>query len=195
MDPHCVNCNGSCSSSFRSCPKWLEEKEVQRLKTTHNFSYPETLKLLPATPSRTYAAALCSTTTVGVQTDLSVPPRESFSKQMKSLLTSMVRKVDESTSTLISVPPIHSNKPQDPHLSVSDTGISFDTSFSPTPRGKIIICLHPQSLESLSTNKDLPNQPRAGSMEVDRPPPTMNSKEKRRGRKQKGSPATSPSRY
>ncbi|XP_076337481.1 uncharacterized protein LOC143239824 [Tachypleus tridentatus] len=126
-DPHCVNCNSSHPSYFRSCPKWLEEKGVQHLKTTHNISYPEARKLLPATPSRTYAAALRSTTKVGVQTDFSVPPRESFSKQMKSLLISMVKKVDESTSTPISVPPIHSNKPQDPHPSVSNTVISSDT--------------------------------------------------------------------
>ncbi|XP_076324060.1 uncharacterized protein LOC143232461 [Tachypleus tridentatus] len=140
IDPHCVNCNGSHSSYFRSCPKWLEEKEVQRLKLTHNISYPEARKLLPATPSWTYAAALHSTTTVGVQTDLSVPPRESCSKQMKSLFTSMVKKVNELTSTPISVPPIHSNKPQDLHPSVSNTDISSDTSFSLIPRGKTVIC-------------------------------------------------------
>ncbi|XP_076345796.1 uncharacterized protein LOC143244639 isoform X1 [Tachypleus tridentatus] len=194
MNPHCINCKGSHPSYFHSCPKWLEEKEVQRLKTTHNISYPEARKLLSITPSRTYAAALHSTTTVGVQTDLFVPPRESFSKQMKSLLTSVVQKVDESTSTPISVPPIPSNKSQDPRPSVSNTGISSDTSFSPTTRDKTIIRLRPQSLDSPSNNKNLPTRPRAGSMEVGRPPPTKDSKEKRRGCKPKGSPATSPTR-
>ncbi|XP_076373354.1 uncharacterized protein LOC143258262 [Tachypleus tridentatus] len=94
-DPHCVNFNGSHPSYFRSCPKWLEKKEVHRLKTIQNPTYSEARKLLSTTSSRTYAAALRSTTTVGVQTDLSVPPKESFSKQMKSRLTSMVIKVDE----------------------------------------------------------------------------------------------------
>ncbi|XP_076324482.1 uncharacterized protein LOC143232669 [Tachypleus tridentatus] len=194
MNPHCINCNGSHPSYFHSCPKWLEVKEVQRLKTTHNISYPEVRKLLSTTPSRTYAATLHSTTTMGVQTDLSVPPRESFSKQMKSLLTSVVKKVDESTSTPISVPSIPSNKPQDSRPSVSNTGISSDTSFSPTTRDKTIIHSCSQSLDSPSNNKNLPTQPRAGSIEVDRPPPTKDSKEKRRGRKPKGSPATSPTR-
>ncbi|XP_076344283.1 uncharacterized protein LOC143244098 isoform X2 [Tachypleus tridentatus] len=193
-DPHCINCNGSHPSYFHSYPKWLEEKEVQRLKTTHNISYPETRKLLSATPSWTYAAALHSTTTVGVQTDLCASKRI-VSKQMKSLLTSMVKKFDESTSTPISVPPIHFNKPQDPHPLVSNTAISSDTSFSPTPRCKTIICSHPQSLESPSNNKDLPNRPRAGSMEADRSPPTKDSKEKRSGPKQKSSPATLPTHH
>ncbi|XP_076317017.1 uncharacterized protein LOC143229087 [Tachypleus tridentatus] len=194
-DPHCVNCNGSHPSYFRSCPKWLEEKEVQHLKTAHNISYPEARKLLFTTPFQTYAAALHSTTIVGVQTDLSVPPKESFSKQMKSLLISMVKKVGESTSTPISVPSIHSNKSQDPHPLVSNTGISSDTSFSPTPQCKTIIRSCPQSLKSPSNNKDLPIRPRAGSMEVDRSPLNKDSKEKRRGCKQKDSPATSPIRH
>ncbi|XP_076312378.1 uncharacterized protein LOC143225980 [Tachypleus tridentatus] len=114
MDPHCVNCNGSHPSYFHSCPKWLEEKEVQHLKTIHNITYPKARKLLSTTSSWQYAAALSSTTVVRVQTDFSVAPKELFPNQMKSLLTSMVKKVDELTSTPISVPYVHSNKFQDP---------------------------------------------------------------------------------
>ncbi|XP_076306208.1 uncharacterized protein LOC143222917 isoform X1 [Tachypleus tridentatus] len=62
MNPPCVNCNGSHPFYFHSCPKWLEEKDMWCLKTIHNISYPEARKLLSATSSRTYAAALRSTT-------------------------------------------------------------------------------------------------------------------------------------
>ncbi|XP_076327257.1 uncharacterized protein LOC143234087 [Tachypleus tridentatus] len=158
------------------------------LKTIHNVTYPEARKLLSTTSSQMYVAALCSTTTMRVQMDLSVPPKESFSKQ--SLLTSVVKKLTNQLQHP-SVPYIHSIKPQNPHPLIPGIGISLDT-YSSTSRCKMIIYSCPQSLESPSNSKDLPNQPRAGSMEVDRCSSNKHSKEKRHGCKQKDSPPSLP---
>ncbi|XP_076362394.1 uncharacterized protein LOC143253075 [Tachypleus tridentatus] len=69
LEPQCVNCSGSHSSYFHSCPKWVEEKEVQCLKTVNNISYPEAWK---------YAAALCSTASGSANRSIHVSNRVIF---------------------------------------------------------------------------------------------------------------------
>ncbi|XP_076305000.1 uncharacterized protein LOC143222387 [Tachypleus tridentatus] len=66
LEPHCVNCNGTHPSYFTSCPKWVEEKEVQHLKTVNNLTYTEARKLLLSILTRTCAAVTRSIIIVGV---------------------------------------------------------------------------------------------------------------------------------
>ena len=40
----CINCNGNHSASSKSCPKWVEEKEIQKIKAVSNIPYPEARK-------------------------------------------------------------------------------------------------------------------------------------------------------
>ena len=40
----CINCGGNHSSDSRNCPKWLEEKKIQEIKTLQHVSYPEARK-------------------------------------------------------------------------------------------------------------------------------------------------------
>ena len=58
----CVNCKGDHYSSSKSCPVWIIEKEIQRVKTEKNLPYGEAKRLVsppsssPATSS--YASAV-----------------------------------------------------------------------------------------------------------------------------------------
>ena len=60
----CVNCKGDHCSSSKSCPVWIIEKEIQRVKTEKNLPYGEAKRLVsppsssPATSS--YASAVRS---------------------------------------------------------------------------------------------------------------------------------------
>ena len=63
----CLNCKGDHCASSKSCPVWIQEKEIQRVKTEKSLSYGEARKLVlssSASPSVTtsYAGAVRSTT-------------------------------------------------------------------------------------------------------------------------------------
>ena len=70
----CVNCKGDHYSSSKSCPVWIIEKEIQRVKTEKNLPYGEAKRLVstpsssPATSS--YASAVRSNPkrSIGCQT-------------------------------------------------------------------------------------------------------------------------------
>jgi len=79
----CVNCSGDHSAFSKDCPKWLEEKAIQKLKTTENISFSEARQRITPAPKPgtsfasvltkvTTATASTQTETVGTQTD---PPR------------------------------------------------------------------------------------------------------------------------
>ena len=59
---HCVNCQGSHAAFSKNCPKWLEEREVQRLKHTLGISFPEARKRLqPTVPVQQSYASVAHT--------------------------------------------------------------------------------------------------------------------------------------
>ena len=62
----CLNCKGDHFASSKSCPVWIQEKEIQRVKTEKSLSYGEARKLVvpPSSPSVTtsYASAARSAT-------------------------------------------------------------------------------------------------------------------------------------
>lgn len=71
---HCVNCKGSHAAFSKDCPKWHEEKEVQRLKHTQGLSYPVARKLVQQPVQKSYVSVVAnrpSVASVSVQTDLS----------------------------------------------------------------------------------------------------------------------------
>jgi hypothetical protein len=47
----CVNCSGEHTAFNKNCPKWLEEREIQRLKTTENISFSEARQRVRPTPA------------------------------------------------------------------------------------------------------------------------------------------------
>ena len=70
----CVNCQGNHASNDKTCPKWKEEKEIQRIKTERGISYTDAKKQLDIFNSvkTTYAQAAAATKpvvkTVNVET-------------------------------------------------------------------------------------------------------------------------------
>lgn len=75
-EPSCVNCGGKHPSSYKQCPKWLEEKEIQKYKVENKCSFPEArqaIQNLHSGPSKSYAQAAKRTTTdSATQTDIGV---------------------------------------------------------------------------------------------------------------------------
>lgn len=75
---HCVNCSGEHPAFYTTCPSWVKEKEICKIKTTQNISYPEARKLaatniqLPRSEI-TYSSVLSQTKqtrTISTQTDV-----------------------------------------------------------------------------------------------------------------------------
>ena len=81
--PKCVNCAGQHMASSRDCPMWQQEKEIVKIKTENNISFPEARKIFnqskTTTPDgRSYAQAAASKpsvqkTSLSTQTDLFWP--------------------------------------------------------------------------------------------------------------------------
>ncbi|XP_023244409.1 uncharacterized protein LOC111642309 [Centruroides sculpturatus] len=85
----CVNCKDVHPTYSHKCPAWQTEKEIQRVKTVNNLSYPEALcMVISSAPlkQKTFAAVLKSTKTCRVQTDISVSPKESLTRHAKCSL-------------------------------------------------------------------------------------------------------------
>ena len=60
----CINCKGNHLSFSKSCPRWLEEKEIQKIKTLKKINYQEAKKQIQSQKSvdlmseRNYAGVL-----------------------------------------------------------------------------------------------------------------------------------------
>ncbi|XP_023232335.1 uncharacterized protein LOC111632191 [Centruroides sculpturatus] len=84
-----VNCKDAHPAYSRKCLAWQTEKEIQRVKTVNNLPYPEARRMVTSSAplkQKTFAAALKSTKTCVVQTDISVSPKESLTRHVKCLL-------------------------------------------------------------------------------------------------------------
>ena len=59
----CVNCQGNHASNDKTCPKWKEEKEIQRIKAERGISYTDAKKQMDIFNSvkTTYAQAAAAT--------------------------------------------------------------------------------------------------------------------------------------
>ena len=56
----CANCGGSHSARSNQCPVWVKEKEITRVKCTHNISYPEARKMVGSVPSTSFTTIVKS---------------------------------------------------------------------------------------------------------------------------------------
>jgi len=76
--PHCANCNGDHPAYATSCPKWVTEKEICKIKVTLNVTYPEARKMINPVSNQssgriTYSAmtqGVKTMATIGTQTDI-----------------------------------------------------------------------------------------------------------------------------
>ena len=84
---YCINCKGPHPVYDKNCPKWIEEKEVQTIKTTRNVTYREAKEIVSARRPKehTYAQAVSSPpvmTSIATQTDLTWPSNQSAPQQV-----------------------------------------------------------------------------------------------------------------
>ncbi|GFX58254.1 uncharacterized protein TNCV_4050121 [Trichonephila clavipes] len=72
LEPKCINCLQSHASDSKLCPKWMLEKQIQKIKTNKNISYSEARKLMVPQPSQTYAQ-ITKPTAISTQTTQTDP--------------------------------------------------------------------------------------------------------------------------
>ena len=66
----CVNCQGNHASNDKSCPKWKEEKDIQRIKAEREISYTEAKKQIDIFNSvKTTCAQVAAATKPVVKTE------------------------------------------------------------------------------------------------------------------------------
>ena len=101
----CVNCQGKHESNNKECPKWKEEKEIQRIKTERGISYIEAKKQMDIFNSvkTTYAQAAAAikpvvkTATVETQTEMTWP--EGTKQPKKCAVEKQTPKVTKTSSS------------------------------------------------------------------------------------------------
>lgn len=96
----CLNCEGTHPSSSKQCPKWINEKNIQKTKVTMNIPYHEAKAIChPNQPSYSTITTRKTTTTIGTQTEI---PRTILKDSMTTSSTQ--------TQTISSSQSISSNK-------------------------------------------------------------------------------------
>lgn len=103
-EPHCINCDGDHPAFSKSCPKWVQEKEIQKLKHTLNLSYKDARQIVEKrtpVPGISYAAMAkrVEKISIGTQTTLTWPKN---SKNLVNIIDSnsvSSQTSPESTST------------------------------------------------------------------------------------------------
>ena len=90
-DANCINCGGKHSANSKDCPRWQQEKEIQRIKCELNVSYLEAKKILGTTqptptPEMSYAKAVTSvkTRTIHTQTTFTWPEKSKHPKMLEN---------------------------------------------------------------------------------------------------------------
>ncbi|KAF8770189.1 hypothetical protein HNY73_017751 [Argiope bruennichi] len=69
----CFNCLAAHPAFSRTCPKWLNEKQIQATRVKQNASYTEARKLIVGQtprPEISYSSVLTQKTDIGIQYDL-----------------------------------------------------------------------------------------------------------------------------
>lgn len=61
----CINCSGNHSPAMRTCPKYVEEQEITKIRSEQDVSFGEARKILNARQINTYATAVAGSTAAG----------------------------------------------------------------------------------------------------------------------------------
>ena len=101
----CVNCQGKHASNDKECPKWKEEKEIQRIKAERGISYTEAKKQMDIFNSvkSTYAQAAAATKpvvkTVNVETQTEMTWPEGTKQPKKCAVEKQINKVNKTSAS------------------------------------------------------------------------------------------------
>ena len=100
----CVNCQGNHASNDKSCPKWKEEKEIQRIKTERGITYTEAKKQMDIFNSvkTTYAQAAAATKpvikTANVETQTEMTWPEGTKQPKKCTVERQINKMNKTSA-------------------------------------------------------------------------------------------------
>ena len=101
----CVNCQGKHASNDKECPKWKEEKEIQRIKAERGISYTEAKKQMDIFNSvkSIYAQAAAATkpvvNTVNVETQTEMTWPEGTKQPKKCAVEKQINKVNKTSAS------------------------------------------------------------------------------------------------
>ena len=67
----CANCNGKHPAFSKDCPRWITEKEIQRIRKEQNISFPEARQIVEGVNRLPSFASVVAkqVVSVGCQTD------------------------------------------------------------------------------------------------------------------------------
>ena len=93
-----MNCQGNHASNDKTCPKWKEEKEIQRIKAERGISYTDAKKQMDIFNSvkTTYAQAAAATKPV-VKTEMTWP--EGTKQPKQCVVEKQINKVNETSAS------------------------------------------------------------------------------------------------
>ena len=101
----CANCRGKHASNDKECPKWKEEKEIQRIKAERGISYTEAKKQMDIFNSvkSTYAQAAATTkpvvNTANVETQTEMTWPEGTKQPKKCAVEKQTTKVNKTSAS------------------------------------------------------------------------------------------------
>jgi len=91
---HCTNCGGEAPAYHRGCPKWQLEKEILKLKTMKDISFPQARRIAEQAAGASYASVLSQTA------GPSSTPRSSPRRRVQLDPNVKYSKTDQSAKTL-----------------------------------------------------------------------------------------------
>lgn len=122
--PCCRNCKGSHPSYDKTCPTWIKEKEITKVKTEQNISYPEARRLCEpknvagsvsyaqAAATSTASKSTATTKSIGTQTELTFDKETKNFKEMPKINNKT--QATPSTSTQTTTQTSQTNSKQQP---------------------------------------------------------------------------------
>ena len=96
----CVNCQGNHASNDKTCPKWKEEKEIQRIKAERGISNTDAKKQMDIFNSAKAAAAtkpVVKTVNAETQTEMTWP--EGTKQPKKCAVEKQINKVNKTSAS------------------------------------------------------------------------------------------------
>ncbi|KAJ8049377.1 RNA-directed DNA polymerase from mobile element jockey [Holothuria leucospilota] len=97
--PRCVNCQGCHPANSKTCPKWVQEKQIQKIKASNNITYKEARETFQSQDSqlKNYAGAVkTAKVSTATQTDMTWPRGSSFPKPTADSFT---KSLNQSSAT------------------------------------------------------------------------------------------------
>ena len=135
-EPFCIHCRDKHTASDRTCPKYLKEKEIQRLKFTENISFPEARRRVESSTSSVQYSTIVKghaktpTTSISVQTCLTWPLQQDSPTFISAIDPDNTDNPSATTQTTITAQPTAKPPPSDSdkslktksHLNISRGG-------------------------------------------------------------------------